>query len=442
MDQFDPSRTAIKSPRAAAESARPTPQAGAAAADTAPRPCEHFIPLRKADLVRLLAADAQFQGDERDQFLQLCALVAATFHHEFHQRLEDLKELYAPFDPDSVTKELRTYTDEQRAQLVPELFRQLVELLERANYRRLSRTEIEQAAGAASDWGVRLQVDFAVYEQLEVYVRGDVVTRRSRRHWRNCYRSEEVDVPLYERLAVMFRLRSGAEPDPSGGPPRIYLKLFKNIPKQDLDMLLPCTRFKMTLIDRGRIILPTLSGVTIAIYKIVKGALLLAFAGVYGVLALLCFIGATIGYGVKSFLGYLRTRDKYQLDLTRNLYYQNLDNNAGVLCRLLDDAEEQEFREAILAYALLRREARPAGSSPEQLDRQAESYLEGILGFRVDFEVGDALAKLARLGAGVQGADGRWRAVRLADVLVKLDQNWDRCFRHAELAARSEGTGE
>ena len=42
---------------------------------------------------------------------------------------------------------------------------------------------------------------------------------------------------------------------------------------------------------------------------------------------------------------YPYTRDKYRLCLTRNLYYQNLDNNAGVLFRILEEAEEQELRQ-------------------------------------------------------------------------------------------------
>ena len=74
-----------------------------------------------------------------------------------------------------------------------------------------------------------------------------------------------------------------------------------------------------------------------------------AAAGIYGILAV---VGVTAGYGVKSFFGYLRTKQKYQLNLTESLYYQNLDNNAGVLCRLLDEAEEQENREAVLGVLL------------------------------------------------------------------------------------------
>ena len=64
--------------------------------------------------------------------------------------------------------------------------------------------------------------------------------------------------------------------------------------------------------------------------------------------SVLGLVGGTIGYGIRSFYGYLNTKNKYQLSLTESLYYQNLDNNAGVFFRLLDEAEEQENCESML----------------------------------------------------------------------------------------------
>jgi hypothetical protein len=148
-------------------------------------------------------------------------------------------------------------------------------------------------------------------------------------------------------------------------------------------------------------------------------------------LAFLGLVGGTIGYAVRSVLGYFRTKDKYRLVLTRRLYYQNLDNNAGVLFRVLDEAEEQEFREAILAYALLDRRARPDGWYAERLDREAEAWLSDLLGYPVDFEVHDALEKLQRLGCASSTDDGRWQALPLSEALVALDHRWDNLFRHA-----------
>ena len=59
------------------------------------------------------------------------------------------------------------------------------------------------------------------------------------------------------------------------------------------------------------------------------------------------------GYGYKQYAGYQITKQTYSKMLTESLYYQNLDNNAGVFHRLLDAAEEQECREAVLAYFFL-----------------------------------------------------------------------------------------
>ena len=401
---------------------------------------EHFIPLRKSELVRVLAEEMQSEP-QRESFLQLCSLLEATFHYEYHHCLEALKRLYAPFNPDSATRDLRVPTDEEREASVPELFERFTELLQRANYRHLSRPEIQQVVGIASDWGVRLEVDFARFEQLEVYVRGDTSERRTRKHWRAYYRPEEVEVPTYQRLVVIFRLCEQAAEDRNIDSRRVYIKMFKNIPKQDVDMLLPCTRFKMSMLDMGRVMLPTLSGLAIAGYKIFKGALLLMFAGFYGMLAFLGLVGGTVGYGIKSFLGYLRTKDKYQLTLTRSLYYQNLDNNAGVLFRVLDEAEEQEFREAILAYALLDRKARPDDWDADRLDREAEEYLGDLLGYPIDFEVQDALAKLERLGCAACDDRGHWRAATLSEALERLDRKWDNCFRYHASAEIADAAG-
>lgn len=399
---------------------------------------EHAIPLRTADLIHRLASDPQIAPQEREQFEQFCRLVTATFHFEYHAWLEELEELYVPFNPDSDAIVLEPRNQAQRGELLTALFDKFRSLLERANYRRLSQAEIDQAVGTASDWGVHLHVTFSVFERLEVYARGSVLERRTRRTWRHGYRPEEVQARLHQRLVVIFRLREQQELHQESQAIPVYIKLFKNIPQQDIDMLLPATRFRLTLLDRGKIILPTVSGIAITVYKIVQGALLVAFAGLYGILAFLGLVGGTVGYGVKSFLGYVRTKERYQLSLTRSLYFQNLDNNAGVLYRLLDEAEEQECLEAILAYTLLTRRAGSQGWTEDRLDREAEAYLSDLLGFSVDFEVGDALDKLQRLGCASRSASGHWQAVPLGDALAELDRAWDGYFHAAPHPARSQ----
>jgi hypothetical protein len=391
---------------------------------------EHFIPIRKADLVRLLANDSSLPQSDREDFRQLCRLLEATFHFEYQQRLEELKDAYAAFDPDSDTQQLAAVSPDQRDRQANAFFDQFVDLIERANYRRLSHADLLQALEARSSWGVNLDVDFDVFDRLEVFVRGDRSTKRTHRSLRTMYRTKELEVRIFQRLVVIFRPRNHKRFDDHLDADTVYLKTFKDIPQDDLEMLLPGTRVKMTLLDQGKILMPAVSGIGITIYKIAKGAVVLAFAGVYGLLAWLGLVGGTLGYGVKSFFGYLRAKDKYQLNLTRSLYFQSLDNNAGVLFRLLDEVEEQEFREAILAYFLLSRVTDTNGWSEQRLDEEAESLLLNTLGRDVDFEVDDALEKLVRLNLVEELPSGNFRAVPLAESLRRLDHAWDNNFLH------------
>jgi hypothetical protein len=392
---------------------------------------EYYIPLRHGELQRRLAADTRLAPDERRQFLQLCKLLSATFHFEYHERIERLKDEYDPFDPDAGHEHHRPGGDVvERDRSAAQLFARLTELLQRANYHKLSQSQIEQAVAAASDWGVRLNVDFSVFERLEVYARGDVIGRRTRHRWQNLYRGEEVEVPIYQRLLVIFQLRSSARRkriEKHLDPSAVYIKLFKNIPKEDVDMMLPGVKARLSLIDGGKILLPTLPGLAMALYKLVLALLVSAVLGAAGLVIL---VGGLVAYLMRSVFGYLNTQNRYQLSLTRSLYFQNLDNSSGVLLRITDEAEQQEFYEAILAYFLLWRDADTAGMAVDELDRRAETFLGALCGYGVDFEVDDALAKLQRLGLAHVAADGRWHAVAIADALVGLDRAWDAFFHY------------
>jgi hypothetical protein len=151
----------------------------------------------------------------------------------------------------------------------------------------------------------------------------------------------------------------------------------------------------------------------------------------------------TLGYGYKSYHGYQATKQKYSLMLARSLYYQNLDNNAGVQFRLIDEAEEQEFREAILAYFFLWRFAGRDGWTMGHLDDQIEEYLENKewngrkLNILVDFEIDDAMEKLERMRVVEKlvekGSDlevGKYRAQSLAKALEMVDWTWDNYFKY------------
>lgn len=395
-----------------------------------PRRREHFIPVPRSELVAAFATELTDTSSDRQRLEHFCQLLSSVIHRDFQLAGESLKQAYVPFDPDADTHSLSGFdaTNEQRG--YEAICFRLEELLERANFRRLSRRDIDAALLAINEWGIDLRVDFGNFERLEVFARGDVNTPRKRRRWRRLLRQEHVDVPVYQRLAVIFRLRSPSrdeESDRAAQP--LFIKLFKDIPQSDIESLLPGTSVRMTWFDRTRIWLPTLSGLGIMVAKLLQGAVGLLFAGMYGVLAFLGIVLGTLGYGLRSFRGYLQTKNKYQLHLTRNLYFQNLDNNRGAILRLIDEAEEQEFREVMLAYFLLWRDAPAEGWTAEQLDQAAETWLGERLETPVDFEIPDALEKLARLKLAVGRQGERWSALPLDEAYRTLAEFWQAAVR-------------
>jgi hypothetical protein len=390
---------------------------------------EHYIPLRRSDLVALLCADKGLPVEQREPFRQFCRLAGAVFHFEYQQRLEELKDAYAPFDPDSETKPPAPLPPGERAARMGAVFEQFGLLMERANFKRLGVEEIRQAIAATSgEWGLLMDVDLGLFERLDVYVRGEGVGTRHRRSWRRLWRLEELRVPVYHRLVVIAKLRPHRRLDRDVDTDAVYLKVFKDVPKRDVDMLMPGARVRMTRLDRALIGYPLAAGVGLLLWNI--GANLREVTvGALGSLASWSLALALGGYGYRSYHSYQVKKQHYTLRLTRSLYFQSLDNNAGVLMRLLDEAEEQECRETYLAYFCLWRYAPPEGWTAAMLDDYVELYLEGAAGLKVDFEIGDALDKLQRLRV-VTKEGGRFRAAPLEKALEVLDYQWDNYFKY------------
>ncbi|HMF16122.1 MAG TPA: hypothetical protein VKE98_02895, partial [Gemmataceae bacterium] len=120
---------------------------------------EHYIPLRQNDLVELLLRQPGMSDDDRQQFRQFCTLVSATYHFEYYQKLQELKNEYAPFDPDSATASPVPLTAGEKQQKLDGLFQRFGWLMERANFQHLDRQAIIEAMNVVSDWGLNMQVD-------------------------------------------------------------------------------------------------------------------------------------------------------------------------------------------------------------------------------------------------------------------------------------------
>jgi len=389
---------------------------------------EHYIPLKTQELIAHLVAVRRDKGSGSEALERLFRQFVSLIHQQYRRHHEQLVLLYHDFDPDvdvmPAPVALPTFGSGQERDLAcRRLFSEVSNSLEYANYRRLKPLEIQQALNVASYWGVRLKIRFSSFRRLEVYGRGDIIAKRSKRDWYRLFRVHEVDVPIYQRLVVVFRTKELQNLPESLDPDCVHVRMFKNIPKLDVDMMLPGSQIKMTWMDTGKIGVPTLWGLMMLASKIAKSIGLLAFLGAVkffgSFVFVIAIVIASLFYGVKSVFSYTTTKRRYQLNVARNLYYQNLDNNLGALLRIVEESEQQESCEAILAYFVLNNSTTEHMSS-EQIDYEAERILHAITGIEIDFDVADAMRDLAGMGIVRMTSDG-WIATDLEEAIERTE---------------------
>jgi hypothetical protein len=390
---------------------------------------EAFVPMQTTDLVEFLAQHPALSSSDQASFRQLASLVLSLLHHLYRQRHEQLAYAYAPLDPDRDTRLSHVPIPSQRDRMVEEVFTRMQDALKRANYRRLSPADIQQALRAASQWGIRMRVNFGTLQRLEVYARGSVIGGRVRRNWRKLFKFELFDVPLYQRLVVVFRTFEGHKSPEQFDSRKVYLRMFKNVPQQDVDMMLPASGIQMSWLDHSRIVLPSMYAVGITLWRVLRNVLLLTFVGLFKTVALFFVVLFAIGFGVKSLFTYsVNTRRRYLLNMAQSLYYQNLDNNAGVMFRLLEDGKQQEACEAVLAYFVAAIVLAGRGEvTLTEISSNCEAILLEATGISVAFDIDAASRDLVHLGIMKMNQEF-WTALTLQDAVKQLDATWDNWF--------------
>lgn len=412
-----------------------------------PEAPSRFIPFRRADIVDELVGEEGLQPAERDRLRAFARRLSATFHVEFRDRLEGLKDDFAPFAHDPDTRVLRTYDPADRDAAHDRLTAGLSEMLEAANFETVPRAELEGAYAEESLLQLRVAVDFDDIEHMLVHRRG--VTRRVEtvKRWFGL-RREERTFTNYEKVLVLVTLKDeehfnarGSLGGPLTVPGSTVLKLFGDVPRGDLGLLFPNARMRMRPLDKLLIGVPAaVSGVVVVATKLLT-TLGLAF-GIIGfwlglrkhgedldernLLALALGAGALGGYVARQWTKFKNRKLEFMNALARNLYFRNLDNDVGVLGHLLDAAEEEETKEALLSWWFLRAADRPLTQA--ELDAAVEAWFVRRWDVRLDFHTGDGLAKLRRLDLVEDAGEGRLSAVPMDAAMRRIDERWDAYF--------------
>lgn len=430
---------------------------------------EAFIPYRKADVVELCIDDGKLSAADAKKFREFCEIVSSYYHFDFLKSIESLKDNYAHLNPDADTKPRLVPNPQECKEREMKLLEKFEEVLQRANYKRLTQEEWEFATQQESLITLKMQVDFDDFERWVCYHRGD---GKNTVQLKKLFGKKELTMDTYERVVLLIQFKDEAyfkskkrKVENLGFVPgKMYIYMYKKIPKADLEVLFPNVKISMNLKDRLMLFVPAFAAGILTLLKVLGSLLLLA-----GIVFFMCgmpsigkiftkgiepnpndmktIIAALTGLGVlggfvfKQYIGYKNKRMKFLKDVTDTLFFRSLDLNGGVFHSVIDNAEEEECKEVILAYYHLLTSKELL--TEEQLDNKIEEWLEKKFNTKVDFAVSKALGKLQSLKGKLdddapettvvsRDANGICKVLALDEAKTVIDYIWDNFYSYNE----------
>ncbi|MEL7544893.1 MAG: TMEM143 family protein [Pseudomonadota bacterium] len=418
---------------------------------------ETFIPLTRFAIIEKLCDPSVWTPGDVPKVRDFFKCLGAVRNLSYTQLLLELKEVYLPFSPDRDTVRALTFTPEEFTSMQGRLTGLLRRILTSANYREITPAILEQIFEEKSAYGLDLSVDLAEFDELMVFSRGATVKQHTFRQWKTLWLKKHSEtVPIFQRLFLLLKLKPEdvrlreimveEDIDEKQAAKRlkklrqmlpeqassdfVYLKMFKQIPRADLQMMFPNTRVKFKLADK-LFLGATAGGGTIASVVTTISKLALVATNPLKALAALVGLVAVIFRQVKKFF---TQKNAYMMTLAQNLYFHNLADNRGVLTLLTDRAEEEDVKEEMLLYALLARGPLPRAELDDA--RQAiEQFLEEEFGVAVQFDAEDALSRLLDNGIVAEDGDGVLRTRAPSDGAAHLRAQWNRHLAEPDATA-------
>ena len=409
---------------------------------------DHFIAVRKTDILDALIGHGGLADETQgDKFRQVCRRLAALYHYEYFAELERLHDDYFYFDP-----ELEPHARFDQAALeraYADLVASFATVLADANFVEMSHAEIAQAHRQRSTMRVEIEAPVDDFREVRFFRRGHHEETLETPGWLGL-RRRATQVLVYDDIVMFVAMKPEAEivsrrerkrlARGKIRPGSVLIKYFRNIAGIDLNALFPNVRVVLSWRDKILLSGPALAGGLPILLKLASTiTVLFLVIGFYfglsasvadeqmaGAFAALSGLVALGGFVMRQWLRYQRQSLQYQKELTENVYFRNVNNNAGIFDTMIGAAEDQECKEAFLAFYFLS----TASSAPDQagLEDSIESWLSRAFGVAVGFKVGDALAKLDRLGLLLRDGE-RLSVLPLDAALLKLDGVWGDFFR-------------
>ena len=371
---------------------------------------DQFIPVRKEDLLSALIK----QGDladpvERELFWRFARTLRTICHYEYSETLDRLRDDYYYFSPEIAGHAAIDRVKSDYA--YDDLIRSLDKVLKDANFEELPHEDVADAHRKRTV-PVEVKAEHNDFREVRFYKRGRHVERLEVAEWFGL-RRREVEIEVFDDIVLVVAMKTQAEIGSRRElrilkrrkiiPGSVLLKYFRNIACGDLYALFPNARVVMSNFDKAFLGVPAIAGGIPILFKLYATiSVLFLVAGIYfggsgsvadddmkTALAALIGIVALGGFAVRQWLKYQHQTLKYHMELTENIYFRNVNNNAGIFDYLIATAEDQETKEAALAYHFIRK-AEVALTATEVAGR-IEAWLAKNFAVNLHFKVADAL---------------------------------------------------
>ena len=375
---------------------------------------EHFIPIRYEVLLDKILERSNLSEQEKSDLRYLGLMFQEHYHYDYHQDYLKLKSAFAPFNPDQETRYEPEYSEDEKQAFRKELIEGIRKFLEVSNYCLMAESEFADCMKLQPFGSLSVKIDTGKFDSFDVYCRG-------------LQHVDVTDTYLYIfkhvrptiQICRVFVLAQYKEAFGS----KIIVKQFRDVQVENLKIVAPEVKLLLPIFDQIKI------GGTFTFS--LGWSLIKMFSTLVINLALfVTLLSMTIIAGAKGLFGFLNSRTRCMQVFSSNLYHKSLSNNVAAVSLLVDQAETQEVKEALLAYYMLylHRDTPP---SMEQLDKMVENELEQTFGFYIDFEVDDALRKLKdknllEIIPEENDSPETYRAVTpIPEALKRLDAIWD-----------------
>jgi len=410
---------------------------------------EKFLPVTRHALLDRLTAPALWPKGDHAHARRFMRYLDYWRRHGYSVKLLDLEQLYEPFSPDTDLLQTRRFSPEERVAMQKRLTARMAELLEQGNFTCVDPKDFHIILTKDSHYGLDLQVDTDAFEELLIFYRGAATVTERRRDIKKAYIGwKEVKVPVFQRLFILFKLkpfetcvqeamdkqkldRKKAEsivrkqrsmlPDTVSSD-YVYIKLFKNMPRSDVEMAFPNTNVRFRMFDKIKLGVTAGSGFGVGVVGTIGKLALLS-----NPYTLMMTLGGLGGIVVRQASAFIAQRNRYMVVLARNLYFHSMADNRGVMTLLADRASDEDIKEEMLLYAALANE-RLNARDLQTIDRGIEGYLSQTFGINVDFDVSDALARLKQEGIVTELADGTLQTLPPTEAALHIDKLWDACL--------------